>query len=401
MQMEVVCGHLKPAILGGTPAFSARIPMVKPDLPSVDLLLRDARTILESGQITNGRWVREFEKGACDFLGVPECVAVSSCTSGLILLFRCLDLKGEVILPSFTFLATGIALIWNGIRPVFADCDPSSFNIDPLKCESLITPRTSAILGVHLYGNPANVPALDGLAKKHGLRLVFDAAHGFGALREQRRVGVFGDAEVFSLSPTKLLVAGEGGLIATHDSKLAARLRAARNYGDPGTYDPIVVGLNARMPELNAMMAYHGLECVDQQVVRRKALADFFMRELGRLPGVSFQTVRKEDVSTWKDFTMIVDPDEFGMPRDELAVALTAENLEVRKYFFPPLHQQEIYRQYYDPAKQELRVTEQVSSRVLCLPIYSSLKEESLTKVVEVVHHIFRAGARSKSTARR
>lgn len=378
----------KPAILGGTPAFKTQLPMVRPSLPPLDPLLEEARAILASGQLTNGRYVRDFEQQAAAWLGVPHAVAVSSCTSGLALLLRALELEGEVILPSFTFFATAHAVVWNGLRPVLADCEADSFNLDPQQVRELVTPATSAILAVHMYGNPANTEALESLARERGLKLIFDAAHAFGSRREGRPVGGFGDAEVFSLSPTKLLVAGEGGLVATRHAKLAQRLRAARNYGDSGTYDPLVLGLNARMPELNALLALRGLPGVEAQVARRNAIARLFMEGLGRLPGVSFQIVRAQDVSTYKDFSIVVDAEKFGLHRDELGAALTAENVDVRKYFYPPLHEQALYRSYFRPDKDRLHITERISHNILSFPIYASLGDDAAHRLVEAVRRI-------------
>ncbi len=378
----------KPVILGGSPAFASKLPIVLPSLPPLEPLLRDVRNLLGSGQLTNGSYVREFERQCGRLLGVSECVAVSSCTSGLALVLRVLELKGEVILPSFTFFASGHAVLWNGLTPSFADCEADSFNIDPRRVEELIGPATSAILAVHMFGNPVNTAALEQIARRRGLKLIFDAAHGFGSRREGRPVGSFGDAEVFSLSPTKLLVAGEGGLVATHDPQLAARLRAARNYGDAGTYDPLVLGLNARLPEFNALLALHGLREVNDQVGRRNAIAARFTKGLRDLPGLSFQKVRAQDVSTYKDFSVVVHAEEFGLNRDDLAVALTAENIEVRKYFDPPLHEQKLYQQYYRAGKQSLAVTESISHNVLSFPIYASLSDAAVDGLVDAVQRI-------------
>jgi len=378
----------KPAILGGSLAFETKLPIVRPSLPPLDPLLEEARAILASGQLTNGRYVRELEQRAAAWLGVPHCVAMSSCTSGLALVLRALDLAGEVILPSFTFFATAHAIVWNGLRPVFADCEADSFNIDPGQVRELVTPATSAILAVHMYGNPANTEALEKLACERGLKLIFDAAHAFGSRRAGRPVGGFGDAEVFSLSPTKLLVAGEGGLVATRDAELAERLRAARNYGDSGTYDPVVLGLNARMTEINALLALHGLPGVEAQVARRNAIARLFMEGLSTLPGVSFQKVRPQDVSTYKDFSTVVNAEQFGLDRDQLAAALTAENIEVRKYFYPPVHEQALYRSYFRPDKDRLHITEGISHNVLSFPIYASLSDEAAHRLIEAVRRV-------------
>ena len=378
----------KPAILGGTPLFSVKLPIVRPSLPPLDPLLEDVRAVFESGQLTNGRYVAEFEKLAAKRLGVPECVAVSSCTSGLTLVLRVLELEGEVILPSFTFFATGHAVLWNGLKPVFADCEPASWNLDPASAAELIGPRTAAIVAVHLYGNPANTDALETLARRRGVKLIFDAAHALGSRREGRPVGCFGDAEVFSLSPTKLLVAGEGGIVATHDSDLACRLRAARNYGDTGNYDPLVLGLNARLTELNALLAMHGLAYLPEQLRRRNAIATRFTSGLRALPGIGFQKVRPQDESTYKDFSILIDNEQFGVTRDGLGLALAAENVEVKKYFYPPLHQQKLYRTFHMLKMNALASTERISQSVLSLPIYAGLTDKTVDRLIEAIARI-------------
>ncbi len=378
----------RPALLGGVPAFATRLSVARPSLPPLDPLLEQARRLLESGQLTNGRHTRELERLAAERLKVPECVAVSSCTLGLTLVLKALALEGELILPSFNFFAAGHAAVWNRLTPVFADCEPGSLTVDPSDVERLIGPRTSAILAVHTFGNPANAEALEQIASRHRIRLIFDAAHAFGSRRDGIPVGGFGHAEVFSLSPTKLLVAGEGGLIATSDRRLAARLRAARNYGDAGNYDPELLGLNARLAEFNALLAIHGLAHVDAQIARRNALAERFRAALGALPGLSFQAVRPGDVSTYKDFAVLVDAARFGLTRDELALALLAENIEVRKYFDPPLHRQRLYRRFGSPFRHRLAVTERVSRSVLSLPIYAALSDAQAGEMMEAIARI-------------
>src|SRR5882762_7292566 len=236
-----------PAIHGGRPLFSQRFRFIRPTLPSLESVLGNYEPVYENGLITNAETVGKFEAAVGERLEVKYCVAVSSCTSGLMMVLRALGLSGEVIIPSFTFFATGHAVLWNGLRPVFADCDEETWNVDPIDVERKITKRTSAILVVHLYGNPCEVEALQSLASRHHLKLIFDAAHGLGSLHRDRPLGGFGDAEVFSLSPTKLLVAGEGGLVTTNDATLAKTIRAMRNYGDLGAYDPTWLGMNARM----------------------------------------------------------------------------------------------------------------------------------------------------------
>jgi dTDP-4-amino-4,6-dideoxygalactose transaminase len=304
------------------------------------------------------------------------------------LTLRALELSGEVILPGLTFFATGHAAVWNGLRPVFADCDPETWTLDPADVERRVTKRTAAIVGVHLYGNPCDIDGLERVAEDHGVPLIFDAAHGFGTVFHGSPVGRFGAAEVFSLTPTKLLVAGEGGLVATNDAALAGRIRAARNYGDLGSYDPELLGLSARMPEFNAAMGLAGLELVDKKVERHNRIAALYTELLSDVPGLKFQKVYEGNISSFKDYSLVVDSPASGISRDTLAAALLAENIETRRYFYPPLHRQKLYRRYYDPECDGLPWTDFVSDGVLSLPIYDSLPEANVEKVARAIRRI-------------
>ena len=380
--MPVASAHL-PAIAGGRPMFERLLPIVDPEGMPDRSFLQDVSAILESRQLTNGRRVKYFEQAAADFLGVRHCIAVSSCTAGLLLVLRALNLRGEVILPSFTFHSTAHSIVWNGLKPVFADCDPQTFCIDPESVRSRLSSETSAILAVHLFGNPAPVRALAEIAEGRGVPVVYDAAHAYGSSTSGTQVGAFGVAEVFSFSPTKLLVAGEGGLIATGDAVLAQRLRAARNYGDSGSYDPELVGLNARMSEFHAALAIHGMAGVNGRLHRRNEIRQRYERRLQGVPGLGFQRVLAGDLSACKDFSVVVDDRRFGHSRDWLIEALQKENIQVRRYFWPPVHRQTLYREVWDA--RPLPVTDYVSDRILSLPIYSSLEDETVDKVCDAI----------------
>jgi dTDP-4-amino-4,6-dideoxygalactose transaminase len=359
------------------------LPIVDPEGVPGDEFLEEVRGILASKQLTNGAYVRKFEEAAAGYLGVENCVAVSNCTAGLLLVLKALNLRGEVILPSFTFHATAHAVVWNGLTPVFADCDAKTFCIAPQAVRAQVSRRTAAILAVHLFGNPAAVKELEEIAGELQIPLVFDAAHAFGSLSHGVHVGGFGTAEVFSFSPTKLVVAGEGGLVATRDAGLAERLRAARNYGDAGNYDPEIVGVNARMSEIHAAMALHGLAELDARIERRNEIRTRYERKLGDMKGLRFQEISEGARSTFKDFSLIVDEKGFGHSRDWLLKRLCLENIGARKYFSPPVHRQKLYRAMWDGLA--LPVTDLVSDGVVSLPIYSSLTDESVEKVCEVI----------------
>ena len=379
-----------PAAFGGPPLFAERLPMVRPALPEAAELVDHYTRLLASGLITNGATVRRFEQAAARYLGVPECVAVSSCTSGLMLVEQCLGLAGRVIVPSFTFFATAHSLLWNRLEPVLVDCDPETWNLDParVRCALGSVPGVSAILAVHVFGNPAPIEELESIARDAAVRLIFDAAHAFGARRDGCPVGVAGDAEVFSLSPTKLLVAGEGGLIATRDPDLARALRAARNYGDAGDYDCQVLGLNARMTEFQAALGLATLPLVDRHVDRRNQLAACYEAVLGSEHGVSLQKIRPQDRSTRKDFSIVLEETRFGVPRRLIQPALEQENVPTRRYFDPPLHRQHLYRRFYRPELDRLENTEAISRGVLSLPIYPQMSDDDAERIARRILEI-------------
>ncbi len=380
--MFVVSANL-PAIAGGRPMFEERVPIVSPEGLPAEEFLRDVRKILSSRQLTNAIFVRQLEEAAEEYLGVPHCVAVSSCTAGLVLTLQALNLQGEVILPSFTFHASAHSLLWNGLKPVFADCDPETFCIDPHSVKLQLSPNTAAILAVHLFGNPAAIVELQTIASDAIIPLLFDAAHAFGSDINHKRIGNFGIAEVFSFSPTKLLVAGEGGMIATRDADLAQKLRVARNYGDSGNYDPDLAGLNARMSEFHAALAFRGLNGLDARIDRRNQIRLHYERRLRTIPGLTFQRVPPGNRSSCKDFAVLVDQAVFGKSRDWLFDALERENIQVRRYFDPPVHRQKLYREIWD--RRALPMTESISDAILNLPIYSTLSDEKVEKICDAI----------------
>ena len=327
----------------GAMAFPDGLPLARPRVADPARVAADVEAILRSGVLTNGPYVRRFEELTADYLGVRHCIAVSSCTAGLMLVLRAAELSGDVIVPSFTFAATAHAVQWNGLRPVFADIDRRTLTLSPGSVRRSVGMHTSAILATHIYGTPCDVEGLRAVAREHGLRLFFDAAHAFGSKHAGTRVGGFGDAEVFSLSPTKVVVAAEGGLIATNDDLLAERCRIGRDYGNPGDYDCRFVGLNARMSELHAATALASLEDLDERLAERNRLATAYsaaLRDAGRPdPGGS-----GGDTSTYKDYSVLIDADEFGLDADAAAEMLAREGIETRRYYSPPVHAMKAYR---------------------------------------------------------
>jgi dTDP-4-amino-4,6-dideoxygalactose transaminase len=382
----------RPAILGGRPIFTKKMPLTRPSLVDWSKISKKIKKIIDTGQLTKGRHLDEFEKKSAAFLKVGQTVAVSSCTIGLVLTLRALELSGEVILPSFTFMATGGGVWWNNLKPVFVDVAPDTFNINPEEVEKQITSKTSAILAVHLFGNPAAVERLEAIARKYHLKLIFDAAHGFGALYQGQPLGRYGTAEVFSLSPTKLLVTGEGGLIATNQPELARKLKIFREYGNPGNYDCLYPGLNARMQEFSATLGTAGLAILEKTARKRNLLARVFMEELSALPGISFQKINRGNRCSYKDFVIIIDEKKAPVNRDLLATALVHENIDTRNYYDPPLHRQTVFKKW--APSWSLPVTDFLAQRALSLPISSKMTAAQVRTICRAIRRIFSWGVR-------
>jgi dTDP-4-amino-4,6-dideoxygalactose transaminase len=375
-----------PAVLGGTPAFPDRLPLARPRFADPAGLAGQIERILSSEVLTNGPTVRRLEERAAAYLGVRHCVAVASCTTGLMLVLRAAEVSGDVIVPSFTFAATAHAVAWNGLRPVFADVDPETLTLSPSAAERSIGVRVSAILATHLYGAPCDVQGLAEVAARNGISLFFDAAHGFGARRGDLMVGGFGVAEVFSMTPTKTLIAGEGGIIATNDDLLAERCRIGRNYGNPGDYDCRFVGLNARMSELHAALALASFDDLEERIEFRNELALRYREVMSGIPGIDFPHVRPDDRSTYKDLTILVDETAFGLSADALAAALAAEGVETRRYYSPPVHEMQAYRAL--AAGLDLPVTDAAARAALALPLFSEMTGAHIECLGEVIRRI-------------
>jgi dTDP-4-amino-4,6-dideoxygalactose transaminase len=374
----------QPAVLGNRPFFGSRVNLARPTPPDYDELAEQLRGIFQSGNLSKGKHLRDFENALTEHLGVRHAVAVSSCTTGLMLTYQALELCGEVVVPSFTFMATVGALRWVGVRPVFADVHPRTTNLDADAVEAALTPKTSAIVAVHNYGNPADIDELQAVADRHGLPLIFDAAHAFGSLHQGKAIGPKGNANIFSLSPTKLLVAGEGGIVATNNDGLAEKIRIGREFGNEGNYDSVFPGLNGRLPEVNALLGHYNLHRLETAAVQRNRLAKLYRDELGHVPGIGFQEVVPGNRSSYTDFLVTVHADVFGLTRDELALVLDAENIETRKYYCPPVHLQTAYREFAPPVGT-LATTELLSARSLVLPIWSHMETSLVSDICSVI----------------
>ena len=361
-----------------------QIPIATPETPDIEASLKRLRSVLMSGIFTNGAEVEQLEEEAAAALGAKYCVALSSCTSGLMLVEGCLGVQGEVVTPSFTFFATCHGLLWNRLTPRFADINPRTLQLEPESVERALGPKTGAILGVHLFGCPAPVAKLTELARSRGVPLIFDGAHALGAKVQGRSVTDWGDATVYSLSPTKQLTAGEGGLIATPHRELAVALRKARNYGKGDDYDCEMLGLNARMTEFQAALCREGLIGLPGAIARRNRISQIYEAKLGDAMGIRLQQLPSDVYSGRKDFAILVDT-QHGVSRECIEDALAEEGVETRRYFDPPLHEQRLYRQFYEPQREPLTETMRASRDVICLPIHRGVSERDAERIASVV----------------
>ena len=382
-----------PAVLGGEPIFSDVVPVSSCTLPDYDNVADKFKDVFSTGMVTNWRYVKEYENQMARYLGVDHAVAVSSATTGLLLTLKCLELEGEVILPSFTFSVTGHVVAWNGLRPSYVDIDPGTCLIDPKEVENAIGPDTCAILGVHIWGNPCPGDQLQAIADRHGLPLLFDAAQATGSRYLEKPVGGWGRAEVFSCSPTKVVTSGEGGIVATNDGELAQKIRVGRNYGDDGSYDCAFEGINARMSELHAVLGLASLEMADTNIAHRLRLFQLYKQRLEQLPGIRFQETTPGGVSNGVYFSIIIDPVRFNLTRDQLYHALKAEHVDTRRYYHPPLHQQKVNASLAAKYQGKLPHTEHIANNSLTLPVYSHMTEEWVDGVCDAIHRLHQHAA--------
>lgn len=372
-----------------------RYPIICPTLPDASELLQEMQPVFASGRVTVGPNVAALEADVCARTGVKHTIAVSSGTSGLMLLLRTLDLPqgSEVITPSFTFAATSHALLWHGLKPVFCDSDPDTFAMDPEAAEKLITERTSAIYPVCIFGVPGDMDAYQRLAEKYNLKLLFDSAQGLGSTYKGKAVGNFGAGEAFSMSPTKVVTALEGGLVTTNDDTIAEKMRYMRDYGKaPDGEDMHWLGLSARMTEVNAIVARWSLARLDTWIANRATIMARYEEYLRDLPGASFQRMPSHCTSSRNYMVLLLDPDVSAITRDQLYKKLKEDGIQTKRYFYPALHNQTLFKDVEPGCGVRLPVAERVSSRSLALPMYSHMPLDMVDEICErIVAHCRRA----------
>lgn len=374
------------ALFGGPKEFEYPLHVGQPNLPDRQRFLDRVQDAFDRRRLTNdGPFLEELEERLATLLGVSHCIAVCNGTTGLQLVATAAGLTGEVIVPSFTFIATPHALRWQHLDPIFCDVDPVTHNLDAKSVERALTERTSAILPVHLWGRPCDIDSLKEIADRRGLMLLFDAAHAFAAGHRGVRIGGFGDAEVFSFHATKMFNTFEGGAITTNDASLAARIRLMRNFGF-ADYDEVVsLGTNGKMNEVSAAMGLTALESLDELVEANRRNYNSYAEGLREIAGLRLMEYEKEDLPTYQYVVVEVDEEQTGMTRDELQQVLWAENVLCRRYFYPGCHRMDPYRSEPQP---ELPNTERLAARVLSLPTGAAVESYEIERLCDLIRFI-------------
>lgn len=358
----------------------------RPNLGDRARFLERVNEILDRRWLSNlGPVLLEFEKRVAETLGVRHAVATCNATAALEIACRALNLNGEVIMPSYTFVATAHALQWQGITPVFADLDPASHNIDPGRIERLITPRTTGIVGVHVWGRACDTSAIEAIARKHNLKVMYDASHGFGCSAGGQMLGGFGSCEVFSFHATKFINTLEGGVVATNDADLAHQIRMMTNFGFTGSDRVDYLGINGKMNEVCAAMGLTNLESMDEIIAVNKRNYLTYCAELEAMQGISVVQYDPSERNNYQYVVIEVDPHVSPCDRDEIVEALHAESIFARKYFWPGCHRMEPYRSLQPNASLLLLETERLAARVIVLPTGQTVDEQTVSRVCKII----------------
>lgn len=375
-----------------SPLFAEPLHVGRPNIGS------EARFLELTGEALARRWlsndgplVRDLEQRIAERVGVKHCFAVNNGTIALEIAIRALGLTGEVIVPSWTFIATAHALRWLGLTPVFADVDPDTHCLDPESVRARITDRTTAILGVHLWGRAAPVDALEALASEHGLALLFDAAHAFGVSTGGRMIGSFGDAEVFSFHATKFFNTLEGGAIVTDNDELATRLRLMRNFGFAGEDNVISDGTNGKMNEISAAMGIANFEHLDELIAVNKRAYESYVRGVAGIPGLRILPIDDRDQSNYQYVVLLVD-ESCAVTRDAILAHLRDNNILARRYFWPGCHRMEPYRSIDPNLGASLPVTERLAEQVIVLPTGTAVSVDDIGLVTGAVRRAVLGG---------
>lgn len=365
-----------------------RINVTKPSLPPLKDFIPYLEEIWNSRILTNGgRYHKEFEQALAEFLGVKHISLFANGTLALVTALQALKITGEVITTPYSFVATTHALHWNEIKPVFVDIDPVYCNLDPSKIESAITPKTTAILPVHIYGNPCKTEEIEKIADRYGLKVVYDASHAFSVKIKGTSVLNFGDLSVLSFHATKVFTTFEGGAIICHDEKTKKRIDFLKNFGFADEVTVVGPGINAKMNEFQAALGILQLKYINDYIVERKKISRIYRAELLGVEGIRMLNESVNVTHNYAYFPVFIDEEKYGINRDALYYKFKENNIYTRRYFYPLISQFPTYRGLQSATKENLPIAEKITKEVLCLPVYPGLNEDGLNKVIELLRN--------------
>lgn len=340
------------------------------------------REIWGSKWLTNaGPFHEQFEMALADYLGVEHLSLFSNGTLALITALQALRVKGEVITTPYSFVATTHALRWNGLKPVFVDIEPGHLTLDPARIEAAITDETTALLPVHVYGNPCDTAGIQKIADAYDLKVIYDAAHAFGTKRAGRTILECGDLSILSFHATKVFNTIEGGAIVCRDARMKRHIDDLKNFGFRDEVTVVAPGINAKMNELQAAYGLLQLKYVDSCIARRKAISELYRSRLAKVPGLTLLSELEGCTLPYSYFPVLVEKDEYGLTRDGLYEKLKEYNVFSRRYFYPLISSFVSYRELPSAAPGNLPVAGRAAERILCLPIYGDLPLESVGRI--------------------
>ncbi len=359
--------------------------VTQPSLPPLDDFLPYLREIWDSKILTNcGSFHQRLESALCEYLGVPHISLFCNGTIALITAVQALEIKGEVITTPYSFVATAHSLVWNNVKPIFVDIEPDTFNLNPKNIEAYITPNTSAIMPVHCYGYPCDVEAIDQIAQRHNLKVIYDAAHAFGVRDRQGSVLNYGDLSVLSFHATKVFNTFEGGAIVSHDLESKQRIDRLKNFGIVDEVSVPDMGLNGKMSEINAAFGLLQLDYIDDAIAKRSKCDSFYRELLSDVAGIRCLPEFSGGKPNYSYFPIMVE-DDFPISRDELYQKLKNGNVISRRYFFPLIPDFLPYRKFTSIENNELSVARETARKILCLPIYPSLSIDEQRQIVALL----------------
>lgn len=363
-----------------------KITVTKPSLPPLEEFIPYLESIWKSQNLTNnGEFHKQLEKELAEYLGVKYLSLFTNGTLALLTALQTLKISGEVITTPYSFVATTHSLHWNGIKPVFVDIEPNYCNLDAEKIEAAITPQTTAILPVHVYGNPCNVDKIKEIADNYGLKVIYDACHAFGVKINNNSVLNYGDLSILSFHATKVFTTFEGGAIVCHDETTKRRIDFLKNFGFANETTVVGPGINAKMNEFQAALGVLQLKYVDNAISARKKIVELYRKELTGIDGIRFMDDIEGVTHNYPYFPIFIDNEKFGKTRDDVYEKLKENNIYARRYFYPLISQFPTYRGLESAKSENLKVAERIADEVLCLPVYSDMEIRFVENIISLI----------------